>query len=720
MSNIDRHIHNESTSNILEVMSETNTMDTVTAQTSVNEGDRLGNDLEKATKVRRETAEILNKTADILMQSEIAGEDSSGKLGFEQDIVYLNNVSENLRQGVFRLLVLGDMKRGKSTLLNAIIGEKILPTGVNPCTAVLTVVRYGENKQVIIHFNDDKRPEAMDFDSFKERYTIPPDEAKKLEEEGIAAFPDVEYAVIEYPLDILEKGVELIDSPGLNDTESRNNLALGYINNCHAILFVLSATQPCTQAERRYLENYIHDKELATFFLINNWDLIAQKIEDEDELPEAENKLRQVFQSNLSPYCQDNGRNLYEQRVFELNSLAAFKARTKNPSGSLEGTGFDKFFDVLRPFLTQKRIIAELLNVKGLVRQIYHQVHEAVGIRITLLDTGAEELKQKIQEVQPEFNQLVEIRDGFQHEIRTKSERYANELADDFCNYLSNLDSTFETDFSPYQPDLKIFDLLKGGKRKEFQENLEQAFNQYSNDKIADWTKKAEQKLKEAFSQIAQSAENYGDAYTQVTDKIYAKLNEQKIETGTVYSEERTPGWTRWAGAAAGIFLGNPAGAALVGFGALDWKSLIGQFLTAVGANIFLLYGGGTFLGPIGIALAGLFAGAVQLRLARNKLVKLTKEKMKESLPNVAKAERIKVYNFVKEIFNNFEKEVTQRIDSDISSRKAELQELLAQKESQEIDKTAEVSRLNTLDKQILTQWNEIEAITDKLLEETV
>jgi Dynamin family len=62
----------------------------------------------------------------------------------------------------------------------------------------------------------------------------------------------------------LEKGVELIDSSGLNDTEARNNLTLGYLNNCQAILFVLSATQPFTQGERRYLENSIKDKGLAT------------------------------------------------------------------------------------------------------------------------------------------------------------------------------------------------------------------------------------------------------------------------------------------------------------------------------------------------------------------------------------------------------------------------------------------------------------------------
>jgi GTPase SAR1 family protein len=694
-------------------------MNTQTEQPNFNEADRFGADVGKATTIRRETSEILEKTSEILTKSEAEGEKTSGRLGLEQEIADLNTVSENLRQGVFRLLVLGDMKRGKSTLLNAVIGEKILPTGVNPCTAVLTIVRYGDNKQVTIHFNDEKPPESMDFDTFKQRYTIPPDEAKKLEEEGKEAFPDVEYAVIEYPLELLEKGVELIDSPGLNDTESRNKLALGYINNCHAILFVLSAIQAVTQAERRYLENYIKDRGLATFFLINSWDLIAQRIDDEDELSEAENNVRQVFNANLLPYTQVNGKNLYEQRVFELNSLAAFKARKKKPSGSLEGTGFDKFFDTLRPFLTQNRIIAELLNVKGLVRQIYQKVHQAVGIRIPLLDDGAEELKQKILQIKPEFDQLIEIRDGFKNEIRNKSKDYAAELADDFCKYLSNLDTTFETDFAPYQPNLKVFDLIRGGKRKEFEHNLEQAFNQYSNDKMADWTKRAELKLKEAFFQLAQSAKSYGDTYTQVTDQISAKLTEKKIETGTIGSEDKSPGWTRWAGAAAGIFLGNPAGAALVGFGALDWKSIVSQFVMAVGANILLLYGAGTFLGPIGIGLVGAVTGAAQLQMARSKLVKLAKEEMKKNLPNIANKEKITVYNSIMDIFKKFEDGVTQRIDSDIMSRKAELEGLLAQKESQEIDKTAEIARLNNLDNKILTQWNAVEATYDKLLEET-
>lgn len=688
-------------------------MANLTETTNLNEADRFGTDVEKATMIRRKTASILEKTAEILIQSESQGEKASGRLELEQEIADLNKISENLRQGVFRLLVLGDMKRGKSTLLNAVIGEKILPTGVNPCTAVLTIVRYGENKRVTIHYNDDKPPESMDFDTFKERYTIPPDEAKQLEEEGKEAFPDVEYAVIEHPLELLKKGVELIDSPGLNDTEARNKLTLGYINNCHAILFVLSAIQGFTQGEQRYLKNYIDDRGLTTFFLINNWDLIAQRVEDEDELAEAESNVRQVFYTNLSPYCESNGKNFYEQRVFELNSLAAFKARQS--CSSLEGTGFDTFFNTLRPFLTQERITAELLSIKGLIRQIYYKLHEAIGIRIPLLEEEVEELKQKIKEVQPEFDQLVDIRDQFKDEIRAKSESYAQDLAEDFREYLSNLDRTFESDFEPYQPNLQVFDLLRKGKRQEFEESLEKAFTKYSNDKMAQWTKKAEKRLEVAFSELAQNAESYGDAYSQVTDQISAKLTSQRIETVKISSQDESPEWAKWVGVAAGIVLRNPAGAALVGFGALNWKSLVGQFVTTIVANIILIYGAGAILGPIGIGLVSLVAGTFQLRSARNQLVKVAKEEMKKNLPNIANAEKSKVYNFVKEIFEHFENEVTQRIDNDIKSRKGELEDLLAQKESQEIDNKAEATRLNLLDRQVLSQWNTVETISDQV-----
>lgn len=152
---------------------------------------------------------------------------------------------------------MGDVKRGKSTVINALIGEDLLPRDVNACTDILTVLSYGIEKRVTVYFNDQTTPESLDFATFKQKYSVSPDEAKKLESEGKLAFPQVKQAVIEYPLPLLELGIEIVDSPGLNDTAARNQLSLDYIYNCNAILFILRAVQPFSLAERRYLDNYI-------------------------------------------------------------------------------------------------------------------------------------------------------------------------------------------------------------------------------------------------------------------------------------------------------------------------------------------------------------------------------------------------------------------------------------------------------------------------------
>ncbi|MEL7225778.1 MAG: dynamin family protein, partial [Cyanobacteria bacterium J06576_12] len=230
---------------------------------AVNNPTDFFSDLDRVAEVRRQMADELETMIRITAQSEEIGAEQSGQMGLSQTIEDMEAASRNLRQGVFRLLVLGDMKRGKSTFLNALIGENLLPSDVNPCTALLTILRYGPEKKITVHFLDNTAPEDLDFDTFKQRYTIDPSEAKQLEAKDELAFPNVSHAVAEYPLPLLEKGIEIVDSPGLNDTEARNELSLGYINNCHAILFMLRATQPCTLAERRYLETYLQGRGLS-------------------------------------------------------------------------------------------------------------------------------------------------------------------------------------------------------------------------------------------------------------------------------------------------------------------------------------------------------------------------------------------------------------------------------------------------------------------------
>ncbi|MBD0266085.1 MAG: dynamin family protein, partial [Tolypothrix sp. Co-bin9] len=100
--------------------------------------DKFLNDLERVAQVRSEISICLSNIALTITKAELDGNTSSGKLSLERDIEDITIASKNLKNGVFRLLVLGDMKRGKSTFLNALIGENLLPSDVNPCTAVLT------------------------------------------------------------------------------------------------------------------------------------------------------------------------------------------------------------------------------------------------------------------------------------------------------------------------------------------------------------------------------------------------------------------------------------------------------------------------------------------------------------------------------------------------------------------------------------------------------
>lgn len=64
---------------------------------------------------------------------------------------------ERLRQGRFNLVVLGEFKRGKSSLINALIGRPLLPTGVLPLTSVVTILRGGPEERLLVRFEDGRR-----------------------------------------------------------------------------------------------------------------------------------------------------------------------------------------------------------------------------------------------------------------------------------------------------------------------------------------------------------------------------------------------------------------------------------------------------------------------------------------------------------------------------------------------------------------------------------
>jgi GTPase SAR1 family protein len=676
--------------------------------------DRFLDDLDRFAQVRQTIAQTIDGIVYNLREAEAQGESRSGKLGLDREIDDLNRSSINLKDGVFRLMVLGDMKRGKSTFLNALIGENLLPSDVNPCTALLTILRYGKDKKVTVYFNDGKAPEQLEFAEFKTRYTIDPAEAKALEQNRQPAFPTVTHAVVEYPLALLERGVEIVDSPGLNDTEARNDLSLGYLNQCHAVLFVLRATQPCTLAERRYLENYIKDRGLSVFFLVNAWDQIKESLIDPDdatELAAAKTKLDKVFRANLEDYCRVDGVDLYEERVFPVSAIQALRKRVKDVNADLGGTGFPEFIAALNIFLTQERAIAQLRQARTLAKQTVQRSEDAIKQRIPLLEKDVDELRDRVASVEPEFQQLNGIRNDFRDEIRSMRDQKSRQVADSFRDYVLNLENTFEEDFLRYQPaNLGFLEFLSRGQREMFAAQFQQAFQQYVNDKFYAWSLTAERQVDDAFKQLADRAAKYGASYFDVTEKISQKLTGQQIRArvGSIADDDNAPGWAKWAMGLFSALTGNFAGAAMA-FGGFDPGSILLNFFTTAGIALVATSIFGLILGPITLALIGLGVGILQTDHARRELARATKREMVKHLPQFAQEQWQPVYNTVQDTFDRYETEIADRINDDIQSRQAELDNLLKQKESRELDRDAETFRLRSLQAKLQSSGRSLE-----------
>jgi GTPase SAR1 family protein len=670
-------------------------------------------ELGQATQTRTQMAIALQQMAQALESAETAGETASGKLGFERDIQALTTASQQLEQGVFRLLVLGDMKRGKSTFINALLGEKVLPSDVNPCTALLTVLKYGPEKRVTVHFTDDRTPEVMDVATFQETYTIPADEAKRLEDKQETAFPGVSHAVVEYPLPLLETGIEIIDTPGLNDTETRDRTVLEYLYTCHAVLFVMSAAQPCTLDERRYLQNYLKDRGLSLFFLINGWDRIQSGLVDPDDaeaLQAAEAKLHQMFQIHLAEYCRVDGQDRYNDRVFAISALEALRQRINQPDGDLSGTGFPPFLSQLTQFLGTERLGAELHWAERTAQRAYTQVSEAIGRRVPLLDSDASELRAKIEAVQQEFDQLAAIRDRYQDLIRQTSDREAQETAAEFKTYILNLENTFEADFVASQPDLSLLEFLNKDNRSQFFASFKRAFERYLNDRLTAWEFIAKRKIARAFEELNEQANSYRVNYEQVVSAMNQKLVGDRILAGQRFQGTQA---TPWADSIQDWFLSIPdnlnrASTPFNMFWQGVFQSALAYVAIILALNILRLMFSGLVLNIFTLALGGLGLVAFQAEAVRQIFLNTTKQEFAKALPQIAEDQEPIVVQTVKRCFETYEAQITERINDDIAARRSELVNLLNQKESYEIHRETEVERLKDLEDRLAAGLNRL------------
>ena len=115
-----------------------------------------------------------------------------------------DELKEKIANNVFNLVVLGQFKRGKTSLINALLGAEILPTAVVPLTSIATILKYGETFTIKVYFNDGRVTE-----------TEPGSLIQYVTEKGNPRNEkDVQEVVITYPSPYLKDGVRLVVQTG--------------------------------------------------------------------------------------------------------------------------------------------------------------------------------------------------------------------------------------------------------------------------------------------------------------------------------------------------------------------------------------------------------------------------------------------------------------------------------------------------------------------------
>jgi hypothetical protein len=238
---------------------------------------------------------------------------------FAEDLKKLVFLAERLDEGRFHLAVLGQFKRGKSTLLNALLGEWLLPASVVPLTAIPTFLQYGPELIARVSYHDDRAAEEFHGKSTEELHEIL--HGFVTEEGNPSNRLGVLQVEISHPAPILKHGVVLIDTPGIGSTFTHNTEAtLNFLPQCDAALFVVSADPPLTEVEAQFLKD-VRSRVSRLFFIFNKVDYL-----NDDEKKACLEFLGRVLREKIglnddSPVFCVSARQGLEGKVFDKPDL---------------------------------------------------------------------------------------------------------------------------------------------------------------------------------------------------------------------------------------------------------------------------------------------------------------------------------------------------------------------------------------------------------------
>lgn len=327
----------------------------------------------------------------------------------------LNNAYESANNSKFKIAVTGVINAGKSSTLNALMNKKILGASNIPETANLSILTYSKDEFAKVCFwsPDELKSMGLEPKTLADKI-VPIDELKSYTTAANEISKMVKEVILGIELDILKDGIDIVDTPGLDDAVVlREILTANYMSQSDFTLHLMNASQSATKKDMTFIVNTLKNGKSGGLIVgLTHIDKLSQ-----NDIKEVLNYTKNSIKTELSE-CGFDESLADETKFFTISAI--------------KNIGIDELKNYLyESFFGANSKKAELIidNYKKELTHIANLIDDDLKSQKTALNSDASTAKELVQSLQKEINEINSAADEINAELKNLLKRlnYDNE-----------------------------------------------------------------------------------------------------------------------------------------------------------------------------------------------------------------------------------------------------------------------------------------------------
>ena len=363
------------------------------------------------------------------------------QMKMEENRQEIERIQKKLSGHIFSVGIMGEFKRGKSTVINSLLEKEIMPADILPCSATMNRVTYDLHPHVQLQMRDGTTKD------------IPVEElasyVTKLNAENESRAAEVDEAIVYYPCRFCKNGVDIVDTPGLNDDERMNKISEEVIPKLDAVIMVLTPDNPFSMSEAEFVRNKLMASDLSRLiFVVNKIDTIRRVADRKRVVDGIREKIQKSVMEKMANVYGEESEEYAEAvqkmgkiRIFPLSALDALDGKIEGDQELIEKSGTLEFEAALTKMLTEERGVLELSMALNAIARVAVEVNKTVNIRKEALALSAQEFEESQRKALAEINHLREDKRQEKKRLRESARNTKAKLKPDISEFYPALEN---------------------------------------------------------------------------------------------------------------------------------------------------------------------------------------------------------------------------------------------------------------------------------------